>query len=330
MNIPRERSNIDRLLAALRRQKTDRTPNFDVWFGKRLISHVFEKPDYPYNFWDMPPKDAVALVQKIGQDAILCPTVIDPLPDGSILSAADFDAVRHRRLDTGRLRDMMSAYIAATAGTGVGVAARLTGPMVQTYMACGPVPIQSFMLQLYDDPELVEDMFDHYVERSLQTLEAIEGLDYHFFYIGDDVCDNNGFLTGPGPIKELWAPRHRKVIEAAKATGKPIMVHCCGRQQPVLPYLVDWGVDATHPLQSGVNDIYAIAEEYAGKLALVGNMSVPMLSFGTREQVVTDTLEHLRRLGPGSAYVACSDHSVIDSIRPELYLAMVETVHQHG
>ncbi len=109
------------------------------------------------------------------------------------------------------------------------------------------------------------------------------------------------------------------------------MIHCCGKQAAILPYLVEWGVNAVHPLQPNANDIYAVQAEYGDKLTLVGNIDVAgVLTYGTPAEVRASVKEHIERLGGRGGYVVCSSHSIIDCVPPENYLAMVEATREYG
>jgi len=193
-------------------------------------------------------------------------------------------------------------------------------------MASGPIPIQSFLEMIYCDPATVDRLLDFYASYSIAVIHAIDDLPFDFFYIGDDVT---GFVS-PEHLDRLWARRHEKIVRAALDTGKPVLCHCCGSQEEVLPYFDHWGVHAVHPLQPDMNDIYEVRAQYP-RMALVGNISVQeTLSFGTPEEVSKDTLEHLERLGPLGGYVMSSSHSIIDSIPPENYRSMIETTWRFG
>ncbi|MEI6877132.1 MAG: uroporphyrinogen decarboxylase family protein, partial [Spirochaetota bacterium] len=131
-------------------------------------------------------------------------------------------------------------------------------------------------------------------------------------------------------LRRLWAPRTERLVAAAKGLGKPVLFHCCGCQEPILPYLVDWDVDAVHPIQPGANDIYAMKRKYGTNLALVGNVDVAKeLSYGSEEDTRRSVREHVDLLADG-AYVLCSSHSIIDSVIPGNYLAMCDEVQKYG
>jgi uroporphyrinogen-III decarboxylase len=323
------RSDISRLVAALNHRKADRVPNFEILIDARSTSHILGRQT-DQNLWTLPPAEAVKLAQAVGQDAVPCSMTwgLPPEKYGCVLADEDVDRFL-RPPDPREARAKLQTYLAATAGTGVGVCARLSAPMTLTYMALGPVPIESFMYLLYDRPDLVERVMDIFLDYHLRLLDAISDLPYHFYYIGDDIASSTGPLISPALLERLWAPRAERLIRAALGTARPIIFHCCGQLAPILPYLVKWGVQAVHPIQPVANDIYAIRAQYGDGLTLVGNIDVhSVLTRGTPEMVRADVREHIEGLATGGSYVVCSSHSIIDSIPPENYLAMVKAAHE--
>lgn len=324
-------SDIRRLLAALHHEKFDRVPNFDILIDDRSTRHILGMPPggERVTLWSLPPEDAIRLVQAVGQDAIACSMTWQTDPWGAIRSHADADKIVPP--DPRLARAKLERYLAAAEGTGVGVCARLSGPMTLTYLTLGPVPIESFMYLIYDQPDLVERVMDIYLDYHLRLIDAIKDLPYHFYYIGDDISSTTGPMISPADIARLWAPRTSRLIRAANATGRPILFHCCGMQAPILPYMVEWGVNAVHPIQPVANDIYAMHAEYGKHLTLVGNIDVAdVLSYGTPEEVRQSVREHIERLAGDGGYVVCSSHSIIDSVPPENYLAMCKATREFG
>jgi len=323
--------DIERLLAALRHEKHDRVPNFEILVDDRSTRHILNMPagGDRVTSWTLPPGEAVRLARAVAQDAVACSLTWGLEENGSILTHEDADRIVPP--DPREARPKVQAYLDATRGTGVGVCARLSGPLTLTYMALGPVPIQSFMLLLYDNRPLVERMMDLFLDYHLRLIDAIGDLPYHFYYIGDDISSTTGPMISPEHIAELWAPRTERRIRAARATGRPVMFHCCGMQAPILPYLAEWGVDAVHPLQPVANDIYQVHAEYGDRLTLVGNIDAGAeLTFGSTEDVRASVREHIDRLAGDGGYVVCSSHSIIDSVKPENYLAMCEATREFG
>ena len=55
-----------------------------------------------------------------------------------------------------------------------------------------------------------------------------------------------------------------------------------------------------------------------------------VLAFGSKEEVVKDTKEHIERLSYDGGYIATSSHSIVDAIPEENYLAMIDAIIRYG
>lgn len=314
------KSDIERLLAALYHVKMDCVPNFEVMLGPEILSRLLGKKVVD-DLWSIDPYYAVQAAQVAGQDAIPCPLRFS-FPEGSITSHQDVD--KFAAPIPSKQRARLKAYLKAVQGTRVGVGVSISGPLTPTYMSCGPIPIQSFMYLIYDQPDLIERLMDIYTGYYSGVIQAVADLPFHFFYIGDDVCSNAGPLISPQHLEKYWVPRVRKIVQVALSTEKPVIFHCCGELSSVLPYLVQWGIHAVHPIQPVVNDIYTIHALYGERLTLIGNMDVAsILSYGTPQEVAEDTRFHINRLSKNGGYVVASSHSITASVPFDNYMAMV-------
>lgn len=317
--------DIQRLISAFRKESHDRTPNFEIVIDRKNAEALLQRTlPANYGFWnDGSIDDVIALTNAVGQDAIPCALRLH-VKHRSVQSMDDLAAVKAPSMADMRLR--MQRYLTAVNGTGIGVCANLAGPLTAAYMTAGPTAIESFMMMIYEKPELVNALLDLYTTFALDVIAATKDMPFHFYYIGDDVT---GFMS-PGHLAELWAPREAKIVEAVRATGRPVMCHCCGAMKDVLPFFSDWHVDAINPVQTVVNDVYAIHDAYPN-FTIVGNIDVQsLLSFGTPEAVAADTKEHIRRLSGRHGYVVASSHSIIDTVKPENYRAMTATAQAGG
>ena len=212
------------------------------------------------------------------------------------------------------------------AGAGVGIGLNIVGPFFTTYLNVGPVQIQDFMLKLYDDLPFIETLMDLQVEIQIEKLETVMDLPIDFFLIADDTCDANGFMCHPEIMATLWAPRMKKIVDVAKQKRIPISWHCCGKLDPVMPYLLEWEVNGVNPVQTSCNDIVSLHEKYHDRLAFRGNLCIEgVLAFGTPDDVRAEAHQLLEQLGTKGSYILASSHSIVDAIPPENFMAMIET-----
>ena len=234
----------------------------------------------------------------------------------------DYSKYRQKVLDCQR----------AVSQTNIGVGAMLAGPLFTTYWCVGPIPIQSFMLLLYDDIEMVKRAMNLQTQRQIKIIKAMENTGIGFVEIAEDLCDNRGPLIPLPVLEEIWWENMQKLVHAIKTHLKvPIQFHCCGKVDKVIPYFIKLGVNTITPIQTNVNDIYGLYKEYGSKLSFAGNLSIDgVLAFGTPDEVAAETKRLIDTMGRNGNYIAASSHSIIDTIPKENFFAMIETAVTYG
>jgi uroporphyrinogen decarboxylase len=159
----------------------------------------------------------------------------------------------------------------------------------------------------------------------------VSGMDIAFFYLDDDIADNQGLLIAPRMIEDVWLPRTARMFAPIRARNIPIALHCCGNLSEVIPLAPRVGVNAIQPLQPNFNDIYAVKRQYGDRLCLIGNLDIAgTLAIGTPNEAAVDTKAHLEELAPGGGYMVAPSHSITPAVPPQNSLAMVEATVRYG
>ncbi|MCL5770975.1 MAG: hypothetical protein M1479_01680 [Actinobacteria bacterium] len=170
---------------------------------------------------------------------------------------------------------------------------------------------------------------DIYMNYSIGLAEELGTRNISLFWLDDDIADNKGFIVGPKYIDKLWMPRTKRILEPIKKKNIPIAWHCCGNLTDVVPLAIELGISALQTFQVNCNDIYTIKEKYGDKICIIGGIDcTKVLLYGTPDEVIKETKEHIDRLSPG--YVVGSSHSITNDIPPENYMAMIETVQNYS
>ena len=65
-------------------------------------------------------------------------------------------------------------------------------------------------------------------------------------------------------------------------------------------------------------------------MALIGNVHTPMLAYGAQEEIEEKVKDYCEKLGPGGGWVLGSSTSIMDGVKPENFVAMIEAVHKYG
>lgn len=99
--------------------------------------------------------------------------------------------------------------------------------------------MQTFMENLYCEPELIEyyldKMTDAYIVMMEKYLDAV-GEYVQVVQNNDDFGSQRGMLLSPDLYREFFKPRHAKINEAIRRKKKDIHIsmHCCGSIRPII------------------------------------------------------------------------------------------------
>jgi uroporphyrinogen-III decarboxylase len=148
-------------------------------------------------------------------------------------------------------------------------------------------------------------------------------------WIGDDVGAQNAMLLSPDTWRRFLKPRMAKFISTLKGLSPSLKVayHSDGCILPIIPELIEIGVDVLNPIQPLSMDPVRLKKEYGKKLSFWGTIDEQRtLPFGTVEDVRTEALSRLSTIGKGGGLIIGPTHHVQLDTPVENVQALVETV----
>jgi uroporphyrinogen decarboxylase len=278
----------------------------------------------------------------MGQDAVLCNFNWRPnnvfkkaadgtrhYVDGSIKSLADLENLEPPTPIYNQLRHL-ERYLRAAQGTGVGIIPNLTSFFDSAMLAIG---VTESLYLFHDDRPLVEKLMDILLEHQEKVMQAVLdrfSADVALVMVNDDIGFNSGLLIHPKMFMEIFPQRMKRLIAPAKANNKLVLMHTDGKMDNILPILYEVGINIAHPIEPESNNIFKIKKKWTGKMSLVGNIPTPLLAFGSAAEVDEMVREYCVNLAPGGGYVLGSSTSIMDGVRPENFVTMIEAVHKYG
>jgi uroporphyrinogen decarboxylase len=179
------------------------------------------------------------------------------------------------------------------------------------------------------------------VEATLDRIEAIQTEMMHRFlsqaadlvdlvFISDDIGGQNGMLMSPRMWRRHLKPRLKRWCDLIHSYGVKVFYHTDGGVGPVIPELIEAGIDVLNPIQHACPgmDVEELARKYGDRVIFHGGIdNQQVLPFGTADDVRAETLRCLETLGAGrEGYICCSCHNVQPGTPVESILAMIETV----
>ncbi|MFN8454283.1 MAG: uroporphyrinogen decarboxylase family protein [Anaerolineae bacterium] len=168
--------------------------------------------------------------------------------------------------------------------------------------------LEQFMLDFALDPSIPEYIMDRILEVHLANLETvlkIAGDKLDMVYTYDDVATQNSLMISPDSWRTSVKPRHQKILDLVHRYGKTAMYHCDGAVAPLIPELIDIGVDVLNPIQPDSKGMEpaGLKEKYGAKMTFHGGVDIiKTLPRGTVEQVQKEVRARVQVLGAGGGY----------------------------
>ena len=178
-----------------------------------------------------------------------------------------------------------------------------------------PVCGHEYMLMgMAMDPEWVQDMVTVYADVTIAVMEELFSKvgkpDAVWFY--EDMGFKGRPFMSPDMYRDLIQPGHAKLFEFAHGQGLKVIVHSCGFVEPLVPGLVEAGMDCLQAMEVKAGmDVVRLAELFGDRICFCGNLDV-------RELISNDTFRIDAEmdgkipalLERGVGYIVHTDHSV--------------------
>ena len=155
----------------------------------------------------------------------------------------------------------------------------------------------------------IRDFYCAYAER---IFEAAKGK-IDILLMGDDF----GMQTGPFVSPDMWVNFLGKgfadYVALAKSHGVRVMHHTCGSVRPLIPLMMERGLDVLQSVQPEASnmDPRVLKAEFGDRLAFHGGISIQRtLPFGTPEDVRNEVRDRVEALAPGGGYILCTAHNI--------------------
>ena len=193
-----------------------------------------------------------------------------------------------------------------------------------------------FYMLLAGEPARAHKFLDQLVEWHLDNLHKYLfalGPYIDIILFGDDLGMQTGPQISPRMYREFLQPREKLMWGTAKRlVDVKVMLHCCGGVFPLLPGLIEAGLDIIQPVQTTAKDMEPerLKQEFGRDICFWGGGcdTQTVLARGTPEEVAEDVRRRVSILGPGGGFVFQQIHNIMADVPPENVVAMLDAVNQ--
>ena len=199
-------------------------------------------------------------------------------------------------------------------------------------------------MDLAADPEAAQELLEAFTEHKMQYWGIVadyiaeRGLEDAVQIVAecDDLGTQQSTLVSPAMLREMVFPLMQRYMSFIKERMPwvKIFFHSCGAIKPLIPDLIECGVDILNPLQYTATgmDLEEIKREFGEELTFWGGGvdTQNILSRGAPGEVRDEVKRTLDILAPGGGYVFVPVHNIQQDVPAENYWAMWETWKEYG
>ena len=191
---------------------------------------------------------------------------------------------------------------------------------------------ESLLMSIAADPALVAALVELSVSANLAMAKEVAARGAKIVYTGDDYAGDTGPLMSPAHFRDLFAPGLKRVIGGFKELGLLVIKHTDGNLWPIIDMIVDSGIDCLDPIDPMAGmDLGEVKARYGRRIALKGNVDCShLMSLGSPAEVAAATKDALRKGAPGGGYILSSSNSIHSTVKPENYMALMQTLKEYG
>ncbi len=182
-------------------------------------------------------------------------------------------------------------------------------------MVCRVRGMERAIMDLAADPELADHMTGAAAAFARHMSElAVSNLALDMLWTGDDIASQRGMIMSPEMWRDAIRPHLQTVMDVGKDAGLWVAYHSCGAILPIIPDLIEMGLDILNPIQYGCPgmDPADLKRDFGADLAFMGGVDTQdLLPHASAAEVRRSTEELLDVMtADGGGYILAASHTI--------------------
>ena len=182
------------------------------------------------------------------------------------------------------------------------------------------------------NPVFIEELLDTLTELILETADVLfKTCTFDAVFVSDDYGVQRSMAMSPETWRRFIKPRLRKIYDFSHRHGRDVIHHSCGHIVPIIPDLIELGLDILHPIQPEAMDVYALKRQFGKDLTLCGGVRTQDLLPKGRPEEIRDEVKRLKEtMGRGGRYILEPGITLLADVPEDNLVALVEEARVEG
>ena len=186
------------------------------------------------------------------------------------------------------------------------------------------------------EPAIADCVLEHIAAFDLALTKRIldeVGDQTLFSYVAEDLGTQNSLLISPRLFRRFLKPHMLRMIELVHSYGVKVFHHDDGAMRPLLPELIDMGIDVLNPVQWRCRGMEreGLARDFGSHIVFHGAVdNQQTLPYGSPGDVRREVLENIRIFSGGKGYVVAPCHNLQANTPTENVVALYDAIREFG
>jgi uroporphyrinogen decarboxylase len=175
--------------------------------------------------------------------------------------------------------------------------------------------MEDALLDLAASPAIAESLLHRAADFAIHLgREACARFPLDWLWTGDDVGGQQAMMVSPKQWRTLLRPLLASIFAVGKMHGLPVAYHSCGAIRPIIPDLIEIGLNVLNPIQCNCPGMepLSLKKEFGKIIAFMGGVDTQeLLPRGTADEVFKETRRLIEGMtADGGGYILAASHSV--------------------
>lgn len=193
--------------------------------------------------------------------------------------------------------------------------------------------MDNFLVDLMINPDFAHALLEEIAVRKIGAAVQYAQAGADIVFIGDDWGYEKAMIMSLETWREYFKPLLMREVSAIRAVRPDVIIayHSCGHVEPVVPELIECGINVLHSVQPEANDPAKLKKLYGNHLSFWGTVGVQStFPFGTPEEMERVVKERIETVGQGGGLLIAPAHVIEPETPVENVLAFIRAVDKYG
>lgn len=198
--------------------------------------------------------------------------------------------------------------------------------------ACNDLGFEKVLKMMASGGSRITRVFNRIADDTFRKLSSLrKGLDgFDGAWIQGDLAYDRGLFFSAQTYRKMLWPLHRELCSFFTSKGLDVIFHSHGNMKEIIPLLIDMGVRAVEPLETGSGlDAFELRREYKKDLALFGNIGFDALRT-SRDAFAEEVERKISFLKEEGGYIYRMDKDITPDIKFDDYAFALDQVRKYG